>query len=107
GRRQAWTTLGPWRLGVLAVVALGCAVAAFRPPAPPRHRLRPGEPAGGSASRRVPEWRAILVRLPLRRVLVAVAAGVGVWWATSWPVAAVMVAGGVITVPILARGQDA
>ncbi|NKQ51985.1 pilus assembly protein TadB [Amycolatopsis sp. K13G38] len=91
------TGLWPGLLGILAVGAVACAVAAFVP-----H----GESARGSTRREL-NWRVLAVRLPLRRVLVAVAAGVGVWWATSWPVAAVLATAAVIAVPILARGHDA
>ncbi|MTD57135.1 type II secretion system F family protein [Amycolatopsis pithecellobii] len=91
------TALWPGLLGILAVGALACAVAAFLPP---------GKSARGSTHRAL-NWRMVAAGLPLRRVLVAVAAGVGVWWATNWPVAAILAAAGVITVPILVRGHDA
>ncbi|WP_037364688.1 type II secretion system F family protein [Amycolatopsis orientalis] len=97
------TTVWPGLLGIVAVAAVTCAVAAFLPPA----ERRPGESARGSTPRHASSWQALAARLPLRRVLVAVAAGGLVWWATSWPVAAVLVAAGVVTVPILARGHDA
>ncbi|WP_245787776.1 type II secretion system F family protein [Amycolatopsis saalfeldensis] len=48
-----------------------------------------------------------MARLPTRRVAVAVLAAGVVWWATGWPVAAVLTVAGVVAVPVLARGHDA
>lgn len=96
------TALWPGLLGILAVGAVACAVAAFLPPA-----TRPPDESARGITYRALDWRALAARLPLLRVLVAVAAGVLVWWATSWPVAAILATAGVITVPILARGHDA
>lgn len=94
----------PGLLGLAAVLALACAVAAFLPSA----TVTAGGLAGRTSTRQRAEgWRHILGRLPLRRVLVALAAGAGVWWATGWPVAATLAVAGVVAVPILARGHDA
>ncbi|MYW91662.1 type II secretion system F family protein [Amycolatopsis rubida] len=96
------TSVWPGLLAVVAVLALACAVAAFVPPAPV-----PAPRARGSARRRLRRWRSVAERLPVRRVAVAVAAGVAVWWATGWPVAAAVAVAGAVTVPVLARGHDA
>ncbi|WP_329065563.1 type II secretion system F family protein [Amycolatopsis sp. NBC_01480] len=92
---------GVWAgaLGVAAVLALACAAAAVLSPAE--------RTAGPAAPRRVAGWREALARIPARRVAVAVPLGVVVWWATGWPVAAVLAAAAVMVVPVLARGHDA
>ena len=90
-------------LGVLAVVAVGCAVAAV---VPARARENGESVARASRAGRVPSWLRGVARIR-RRLLVAVAAGGVVWWTSGWPVAAVLAGAGVVTVPILARGHDA
>ncbi|MCG3755825.1 type II secretion system F family protein [Amycolatopsis sp. Poz14] len=94
------TSVWPSLIGLLMVLALACAVAAFSTPAQ--------APAGARRSmRRRDHWRSFEERLPLRRTAVALAAGVAVWWTTGWPVAAAVAVAGAVTVPVLARGQDA
>lgn len=97
------TAVWPWLLGLAAVLAVACAVAAFLPPA----TQQPDEAARATPSTGLLNWRAAIAPVPLRRVVVTVAAGAVVWWATGWPVAAIIAAAGVVTVPILARGHDA
>ncbi|MFE3170117.1 type II secretion system F family protein [Amycolatopsis sp. NPDC059090] len=97
------TNVWPGLLGVVAVLALACAVAAMLPPAP----RTAGGGVRGSVPQRAAGWRERLARLPLRRVAVAVVGGAVVWWATGWPVAAMVAVAGAVTVPILARGHDA
>lgn len=83
--------------GVLIAAAVWCAVVAFRPPAehPSRPRPDPRE-----------MWRTVRTRGTLVRSLVAAAAGIGVWAATGWPVAAAATAAGVVVLgPLLARGD--
>lgn len=97
------TLVWPGLLGILALLAIGCAVAAFFPTgrekdASAHQRLRAGPRQ---------RWWRVVARIPLRRLLMAVAACAVVWWATGWPVAAVLAAVGVVTVPVLARGHDA
>ncbi|MGC7093959.1 type II secretion system F family protein [Amycolatopsis lurida] len=84
-----------------AALALACVIAAFMPLAV----LSDG--AQRATPRQASFWRHHVKQVPWRRVLVAVTAGAGVWWATGWPVAAVLAAAGVVAVPILARGHDA
>ncbi|KAA9159430.1 pilus assembly protein TadB [Amycolatopsis acidicola] len=88
------TSVWPSALGVAAVLAVFCAVAAFLSPGPAVHR----PPAG---------WRHIVRQIRWRRVLAALAAGVIVWWGTGWPVAAFLAVATVVTVPILIHGDDA
>lgn len=91
---------GVWAgvLGVAAVAAVACAVAAFRPPA-----ARSAARATGRTAR----WRHLVARIPRWRVVAAVAAGGAVWWGTGWPVATILAVVAVVTVPILAHGHDA
>ncbi|WP_020670177.1 type II secretion system F family protein [Amycolatopsis nigrescens] len=93
------TSVWPGLLGVAAVLAVVCAIAAFLPPTAPTT----GEPARRQAA----GWRHLVARVPLRRVLVALAVGVVVWWATGWPVATILAVAAVVMAPILARGRDA
>ncbi|WP_410655200.1 type II secretion system F family protein [Amycolatopsis sp. lyj-112] len=85
-------------LGVAAVAAIACAVAAFRPPTARSTTPLAARSAG---------WRTFATRVPRWRVVVAVAAGGVVWWGTGWPVAVILTVAAVLTVPILARGHDA
>ncbi|MER6901589.1 pilus assembly protein TadB, partial [Amycolatopsis sp. NPDC000740] len=62
------TNVWPGLLGVVAVLALACAVAAMLPPAP----RTAGGGVRGSVPQRAAGWRERLARLPLRRVAVAV-----------------------------------
>src|SRR5205814_7578728 len=101
-RRQAMTSVWPGVLGVAAVMALACAIAAFLP----SPVWAGNEPARGATAWRT-GWRQLATRTRLRRALAALAAGVAVWWATGWPVATILVVSAVVTVPILARGHDA
>lgn len=91
---------GVWAgvLGVAAVAAIGCAVAAFRPPTARSPR---------SVTARSASWKKFVARIPRRRVVVAAAAGGVVWWSTGWPVAIVLTVAAVLMVPILVRGHDA
>lgn len=91
---------GVWAgvLGVAAVAAIACAVAAFQPPA--ARSTTPGKARSAS-------WRTFTARIPRRRVVVAVAVGGVVWWGTGWPVAILVTVAAVLTVPTLARGHDA
>ncbi|MFD2422692.1 type II secretion system F family protein [Amycolatopsis pigmentata] len=97
------TLVWPGFLGVLALLSVGCTVAAFRPTRG-RGTETPGVFAaiGGLAQ----SGRRVLARIALRRLLVAVVVAVVVWWTSGWPVAAVLAAAGVVTVPVLARGDD-
>ncbi|MFD9964000.1 type II secretion system F family protein [Amycolatopsis sp. NPDC058986] len=85
-------------LGVAAVLAVACVLAAFLSP--------PQKSDRGAASRRALGWWQRLARVPRRRAVIAVLVGVVVWWGTGWPVAAILAAAGTITVPMLVRGQD-
>jgi tight adherence protein B len=97
------TSVWPGVLGVAAVLAVACAVAAFLPSA----ARTASEPTQGAMLRRAAGSWHLMARVPSRRVLVALAAGVVVWWATAWPVTTILTVAAVMTVPILARGHDA
>lgn len=84
-------------LGLVVVTAVGCAIAAYVP-IPPRSKA----PARGSALSGLLPWR----RLPRRGLAAAAVVGSLVWLLTGWPVAAFLVAAGVLTVPRLVRGRE-
>jgi tight adherence protein B len=83
--------------GVLIAAAVWCAVVALRPPDERPRRPRPG-------LREM--WRAARAQGALMRALVASIAGIGVWAATGWPVAAGATAAGIVVLgPLLASGD--
>ncbi len=87
------TTVWPFVFGAAAAGAVLCSGAAFlwKPPA-------------GAASTTSPRWKH-LDRVPLRTVLIAGAVGAAVWWATGWPVAALLGAAAAVAVPVLVTGD--
>ncbi|WP_245866229.1 type II secretion system F family protein [Prauserella marina] len=87
-----WSSL----LGVVAALAITCLVLAFVPPSTAEPGREPGRVR-----------RTLATLLPVRRGLVACALGVLAWWATGWPVAAILVVLAGMTVPTFARGKEA
>ncbi|RBM17408.1 pilus assembly protein TadB [Prauserella sp. PE36] len=88
-------------LGVATALAVVCVIVAFLPPG------EVSDAARGATPRRAGNWRHLVARIPLRRALLALAAGVTVWWATGWPVATILAVAAALAVPILARGHNA
>ncbi|WP_370934592.1 type II secretion system F family protein [Amycolatopsis sp. cg13] len=92
---------GMWAVvfGVAVFLAIGCAGIAFLPV------LRPSR-VERSRAFPVVLWQRLSAMVSLRKAVVAVAAGVIVWWTTGWPVAAILSVAAVAAVPVLVGGHD-
>lgn len=84
--------------GVLLTLAVVTAAAAFRPPttSPIPLRLRAAQ-----------WWGAARAHAVLARGAIAAAAGIVVWIATGWPVAAAATVAGIIVIPVVLARHDA